>query len=157
MTSTPVLESTNQYVALSIKGDKDDDNDLCPWDDRHDAGDTAATMGEQSRRDPYGDLRLKEQSGKTSKDRHSCLPAQAKAAEPAGHKAESPINVNTKDDAAGAATLFPPSYSQGIEPIAPSDPPRPEEAGQTGKTVFAAWEQLLPSLADPPLQHTEGE
>ncbi|PBK63334.1 hypothetical protein ARMSODRAFT_979997 [Armillaria solidipes] len=52
-TSKPVLESQNQYTVLSIN-DNDNDLDLCPWDDGHDAGDTAATTGRPSRQESGG-------------------------------------------------------------------------------------------------------
>ncbi|PBK77858.1 hypothetical protein ARMSODRAFT_968147 [Armillaria solidipes] len=149
MTSTPVLESTNRYTILTTE---DNDNDLCPWDDRCDAGDAAATTGRSSRWESGGGdpvvqgttwaLKSKQPSplllGPVRENlkgpSQSPARAQEKAANPAGHRAESPIN----NDAAGAATFPPPSHSRGIELIAPSDPPRPEETGRTNKSVFAA-------------------
>ncbi|SJL12773.1 uncharacterized protein ARMOST_16204 [Armillaria ostoyae] len=84
--------------------------DLCLQDDRCDTGDAAATTGRLSRWDTSGPLKSKQPSPlllgpvwETLKGpSQSPARAQAKAAEPAGHGAESPIDMN-HDEAIRAA------------------------------------------------------
>ncbi|PBK75386.1 hypothetical protein ARMSODRAFT_970055 [Armillaria solidipes] len=163
-TSTPVLESTNRYAALSIESTNDNDNDLHTRDDRHNAGDAAAAKGDMGRRDPYviegqkplpQDLKSKvlsplssgtvwehlkgpSQSPARAQEKAATIDALSRLSQAmqvtAGHGAEGPIDM--KADAAGAATFSPPSLSRGIELIAPSDLPKPEVTGPTGNSAF---------------------
>ncbi|PBK66589.1 hypothetical protein ARMSODRAFT_1021387 [Armillaria solidipes] len=106
-TRKPVLESQNRYAALSIEGTDDNDNDLCPWDDGHNAGDTVAAMGGPSRWESGGGDPGSQGTTQALKSKQSSPPslgpvqenlkglsqsparAQAKAVKPAGHGAES--------------------------------------------------------------------
>ncbi|PBK67331.1 hypothetical protein ARMSODRAFT_1020807 [Armillaria solidipes] len=149
---TPVLESTNRYAALSIESTNDNDNDLCPWDDRHDTGDAAAATGEQSRWDPYGiegrmplsqDLKSKPPSplllGPVQENlkgpSQSPARAQAKAAEPAGHGVENP-----QDKSHDQHTRATPGPKMGIK----NGPLTLKGTGKTGNTTFTV--QVEPDM-----------
>ncbi|PBK58697.1 hypothetical protein ARMSODRAFT_1028021 [Armillaria solidipes] len=116
MTSTPVLESTNQYATLQIEGMNDNDNDLDlrPWDDGHNAGDAAAAMEWSSRRETGGGDPAMQGTTRSLKPKQpsppslgpvqenlkgpSQLPARAqeKAVNPAGHSDEPPGSVHSE-------------------------------------------------------------
>ncbi|PBK74573.1 hypothetical protein ARMSODRAFT_1013577 [Armillaria solidipes] len=150
-TSKPVLESTNRYAALSIESMNNNNNNnnnnhnhnLCPWDDRHDAGDAAAAMGELSRWESGGPVweTLKGPSQSPAR-------AQAKVVEPAGHGAESPTEGRHKA-ARCATTRATPGPEMGIK----SGPPTSEGTGQTDNSAFAvqAPPDMLP-VSGPPMR-----
>ncbi|PBK75375.1 hypothetical protein ARMSODRAFT_970047 [Armillaria solidipes] len=106
MTSKPVLESKNQYAALSIESMNNDDNDLHPQDDRHDTGDAVAAKRNDLKSKTLSPLLLGPVQENLKGPSQSPARAQAKAVNPTGHGAESPID---KDDGSDDTELAAPS------------------------------------------------
>ncbi|PBK63587.1 hypothetical protein ARMSODRAFT_1023789 [Armillaria solidipes] len=156
--------ATTKQVARQSINDDENDSDLHPRDDGCDAGDAAATTGRSSRRESRGGDPASQGTTRALKSKQPSPPslgpvqetlkgpsqlparAQAKAAEPAGHRVESP--KKTKDDNTSTlnvmATEHPTRAIPGPEMGIKNGPPTLKGTGKTGNTAFAA--QVEPDM-----------